>query len=120
NRAASVVADASYSLYLSHWFVLSALGKALGALQLPPSLNWAARGAGIVVAVAFAIACFRYVEDPIDRWLRPRAHRTMDPARSRRWLRFRSGYSVVPLEAGTVASNVTAPTQHDTENGQWR
>lgn len=46
NRVGSKLGDASYSLYLSHWFVLSAIGKALGVLHLPVALDLMARCAG--------------------------------------------------------------------------
>jgi peptidoglycan/LPS O-acetylase OafA/YrhL len=40
NRTASVIADAPYSLYLSHWFVLSSLGKLFGVLHFSQALDF--------------------------------------------------------------------------------
>ncbi|MCC7046254.1 MAG: acyltransferase [Alphaproteobacteria bacterium] len=70
NRAAAKIGDASYSLYLSHWFVLSILGKALGTLTLPPSLAIVVRLCGIALCVAVGQALFMWLEKPIDRMLR--------------------------------------------------
>jgi peptidoglycan/LPS O-acetylase OafA/YrhL len=121
NRAASAVADASYSLYLSHWFVLSGLGKLLGALHISPAFDLPARVVGIAAAIAFALACFRLVEGPLDRFLRPRTRRSEDlPVMPKDWAPARSGYFVVPLEAGVPGPNVAPSTQHETESGKWR
>jgi exopolysaccharide production protein ExoZ len=72
NRTASVIADASYSLYLSHWFMLSGLGKLFGVLHLPQILDFPVRLVALSLCVLFAIASFRYVELPISRVLNPR------------------------------------------------
>jgi peptidoglycan/LPS O-acetylase OafA/YrhL len=99
NRAASAIGDASYSLYLSHWFVLSALGKLLGALHFSPAVDWTARLVGFAAAILFALACFRYVEDPLDRFLRPRMRRSKTAVPLKDLSPARSGYFVVPLES---------------------
>jgi peptidoglycan/LPS O-acetylase OafA/YrhL len=57
-------------LYLSHWFVLSILGKVFGALQLSPSLEIPIRGLGIAISIGFALMVYRYVEQPIESRLR--------------------------------------------------
>jgi peptidoglycan/LPS O-acetylase OafA/YrhL len=119
NRVGSALGDASYSLYLSHWFVLSGLGKLLGAVQPALGFDWAARLAGLTAAILFAVACFRYAEGPLDRLLRPRVGR-LDEATPKQWSQAHSGYFVVPLEVGAVAPNVTPPMQHDSEDGKWR
>jgi peptidoglycan/LPS O-acetylase OafA/YrhL len=119
NRAASAVADASYSLYLSHWFVLSGLGKLLGALQISPAFDLTARIMGIAAAIAFALGCFRFFENPLDQLLRPRARRSKDFSVMPRTL-IRSGYFVVPLDASTPRPNVASSTQHETESTKWR
>jgi len=72
NRMASAIADASYSLYLSHWFVLSAFGKLLGVLHFPASASYAVRAAGVAACVAVSLLVYRGLEHPIDRFLRGR------------------------------------------------
>ena len=73
NRGLWLVGDASYSIYLSHWFVLSASGKSLGALVVPPGMDWIARIVSFVLCVVLGIAVFRLIEQPLDRRLHKRA-----------------------------------------------
>ena len=70
NRWASKIGDASYSLYLSHWFVLSILGKVLGVLQPPPAFDALVRFLGVALCIFVSLIIFRYIEKPIDRLLR--------------------------------------------------
>lgn len=77
NRAMNRIGDASYSLYLSHWLVLSAAGKALGAISPPAWLDVPARLGVVAVAVAVALAVYRCVELPLDQRLR-----RLSPARA--------------------------------------
>jgi peptidoglycan/LPS O-acetylase OafA/YrhL len=119
NRMGSALGDASYSLYLSHWFVLSGLGKLFGTMHPALGFDWAARLASLAAAILFALACFRYAEGPLDRLLRPRVGR-LDDATPRQQPQAHPGYFVVPLEVGAAAPNVTPPVQHDSEDGKWR
>lgn len=73
NNTVSIIADASYSLYLSHWLILSGLGKAFGALHVPALLDLPLRLAAIILCIVVAVGCFRYLEGPIDQFLRPRS-----------------------------------------------
>lgn len=64
------IGDASYSLYLSHQFVLVVVAKVwliLGLTQLvsAPILVLVS----MVVAVVFALLAFRWMEGPMTRWL---------------------------------------------------
>lgn len=61
---------ATYSIYLSHWFTMSALGKAVGRLRLPESAQLPVRLAVIAVAVGVGLLVYRLLERPLDRWLR--------------------------------------------------
>lgn len=61
---------ATYSIYLSHWFTLAALGKVAGRLGLPPSAQWPVRLVAIALGVAVGMAVYRLLERPLDRWLR--------------------------------------------------
>lgn len=70
NRIAVKAGDASFSIYLSHWFVLSAMGKVLGAIQPPAYTADFLRAFGIFVSVAIGIWLFRMLERPLDLWLR--------------------------------------------------
>lgn len=72
NRWASLLGDASYSLYLSHWFVLSVLGKMLGAWQPPQVFDPVVRLLGALLCVFVSIFCFWYIEKPFDRLMRGR------------------------------------------------
>jgi exopolysaccharide production protein ExoZ len=72
NRTLWLVGDASYSIYLSHWFVLSAGGKVLGALGIPADMDWVVRILGFFISVAVGIGSFRYIEVPLGRRLRGR------------------------------------------------
>lgn len=118
NRVASALGDASYSLYLSHWFVLSALGKALGALHLPITLDFAARGAGAIAAVLFALASFRYVERPLDRILRPRTRKPNVLARVED-LSQASHLLAVPLKSGVAGPTARSPVPRGTKDDKW-
>jgi exopolysaccharide production protein ExoZ len=79
NRTASKLADASFSLYLSHWFVLSALGKVIKVFHLPPQMDLPIRVVGIAVCMAVAMVVYRYLELPIERLLRPYVRRSREP-----------------------------------------
>jgi len=70
NRAAWKFGDASFSIYLSHWFVLSATGKALGALHLPAATDGLVRVLGITLSAFVGLWFFTALEKPIDRMLR--------------------------------------------------
>jgi peptidoglycan/LPS O-acetylase OafA/YrhL len=70
NRTLWLIGDGSYSIYLSHWFILSAVGKVLGALAMPAQMDWFVRILGILLSIAAGIWIFRYVEQPLGRGLR--------------------------------------------------
>lgn len=73
NRAAWFLGDASFSLYLSHWFVLSVCGKFAGLLQLPAELELSYRIGAVVVAVLLGAASYKWVEVPLNRMMRGRS-----------------------------------------------
>ncbi len=75
NRAVWQLGDASFSIYLSHWFVLSAIGKVLGAAHLPAIADVPVRVVFILVSVGIGYAFYIALELPIDRWLRQRGPR---------------------------------------------
>ncbi|HJU33012.1 MAG TPA: acyltransferase [Hyphomicrobiaceae bacterium] len=70
NRAMGRIGDASYSLYLSHWFVLSIAGKVLDHLNVPAQVDLPVRLAAIVACMAVGYWIFLVIEKPIDRYLR--------------------------------------------------
>jgi peptidoglycan/LPS O-acetylase OafA/YrhL len=82
------IGDASYSLYLVHWFVLPPVGRAwaksgLGH-HLPGDLLVAL---GIVASTGAALIVHRYLEKPLIRWVRrillpPHPLATLEPGRS--------------------------------------
>jgi peptidoglycan/LPS O-acetylase OafA/YrhL len=70
NRAGWLLGDASYSIYLSHWFVLSGIGKAMGVLQPPVLAAEVVRALGVALSIAIGVWIFAMLEKPIDRWFR--------------------------------------------------
>jgi exopolysaccharide production protein ExoZ len=72
NRLGRLLGDASYSLYLSHWFVLSICGKALGSAQIPAVAAWPVRLLGIGLCLFVGVVVYSWIEAPIDRFLRSR------------------------------------------------
>lgn len=70
NKWMALVGDSSYSLYLSHWFVLSIAGKAIALLALPAFADIPVRLIGIAASIAFGVALFVVLEKPVDRFLR--------------------------------------------------
>jgi peptidoglycan/LPS O-acetylase OafA/YrhL len=66
------IGDASYVLYLSHFFVYSALGTALAALAAPAWLAAPSLVLALGAAVAFAVAVHVALERPLLRALRAR------------------------------------------------
>jgi len=83
NRIAMTAGDASFSIYLSHWFVLSAIGKLLGALQPPAYSSGLVRLLGVAASIAIGIWLFKILEKPLDLWLRRGGSAADFP-----WLRF--------------------------------
>jgi hypothetical protein len=65
------IGDSSYSLYLTHMFVLPVLGRVLGKLPLPQSDLWFFAALAACVTVAHFV--HRLGEKPADAWLRGRA-----------------------------------------------
>ena len=63
--------DASYSLYLSHPFVLSLLGLTWAKTKLPAN-GWAYVAVGLVACVAASLVIYRVIEAPMLRGLRRR------------------------------------------------
>lgn len=70
NQIVAGIGEASYSIYLCHWFVLSALGKVFGRFDLPAYADVAIRVAGCLVALAVGWVFFIKLERPLDRRLR--------------------------------------------------
>lgn len=79
NRAAWRLGDASFSLYLSHWFVLSGCGKLAGALEVPEAWALPLRAGIVLLAVAVGLLVYQWIEMPLDRALRGMAP-GQDPA----------------------------------------
>jgi exopolysaccharide production protein ExoZ len=72
NRTLLGQGDASYAVYLTHPFVLQAVGK--GVLLLAGGLSAALRGGAFVLVVMLLVplvgtAFYRFVERPLGRWL---------------------------------------------------
>jgi exopolysaccharide production protein ExoZ len=82
NRFMCLLGEASYSIYLSHWFVLSIIGKLLGSLSPPEAAVWPLRMLGIAAGLAFGLGAYLLLEQPIDRFLRVRLFPSRIPASS--------------------------------------
>jgi exopolysaccharide production protein ExoZ len=83
NRIALLAGDASFSIYLSHWFVLSATGKLLGVFDPPAYSAGLVRILGVMASIAIGIWLFKVLERPLDLWLRGGGSAADFP-----WLRF--------------------------------
>ena len=70
DRIIAPIGAAAYSIYLSHWFVLSGFGKLLGYLQMPAETALALRVCVIVVSLGVGLLVYAALERPLDRWLR--------------------------------------------------
>ena len=70
NRIVMKAGDASFSIYLSHWFVLSPLGKLLGTVHPPAYSSELVRFLGVAASIAVGVWLFNNLEKPIDRCLR--------------------------------------------------
>ena len=72
NRPLLAIGDASYSIYLSHLFVLEALGAAwtrvLPAVTLTSSVLFVAAGLGLCAVAGWL--CYRFIEKPLTSQLR--------------------------------------------------
>jgi peptidoglycan/LPS O-acetylase OafA/YrhL len=78
-----LIGNASYSLYLTHAYVLQAIQKKLMTLDAftPTKVLWMA--IGVTLACTLAVACFKLVERPSNLWLRRRLlrpRRVLNPA----------------------------------------
>lgn len=69
-RLFAALGEASYSVYLSHWIVLSSLGKLVGAAGLPAVLDLPVRVVACLIAMGVGLYLFVLVERPLDRRLR--------------------------------------------------
>jgi exopolysaccharide production protein ExoZ len=81
NRVMGRIGDASFSLYLSHWFILSMSGKVLSHFALPASMDLGIRLSAIALCTALGYWLFVALEKPVDRYLRggSRNLRVVDP-----------------------------------------
>ncbi|MCV9940239.1 acyltransferase [Boseaceae bacterium BT-24-1] len=64
-----VIGDASFSIYLSHWFVLSIAGKLLPHLSIAWMGIEGVRLLGILVSIAVGIGVHRLIEQRLGSWI---------------------------------------------------
>lgn len=67
-----IVGDASFSIYLSHWFVLSIAGKLLPHLPVAWLGSWGVRLLGILVSIGVGILVHRLIEVKLGTWIAAR------------------------------------------------
>ncbi|WP_159348768.1 acyltransferase family protein [Roseomonas harenae] len=83
NRMMARVGDASYSIYLSHWFGLSVIGKLLGFIGPAGGFDALARLLAALVCVAVGLVIFERFEGPVDRFLKGVIRPKREPASKR-------------------------------------
>jgi exopolysaccharide production protein ExoZ len=67
------IGDASYTLYLSHWFILSAIGKIAGKFSYASIFTvLCVHLIGIVIAVQCALFLSEKIEIPFHKWISQR------------------------------------------------
>lgn len=66
-RLATTLGDSSYSIYLTHSFVIGPFGRIYGKLGIDAPILYVATM--LIVCSYIGILCFRYIETPIIRWL---------------------------------------------------
>lgn len=74
------IGDASYTLYLLHWFVLSIMGKIIGLIPGVPLIvvaTW--HVLSVATAIALAVFFAERVELPFHRWFRQRIYSWRSP-----------------------------------------
>ncbi len=81
NRMAILIGDASFSIYLSHWFILSLVGKVFGIIRPPVITAEMLRLLVVGGSVGVGVLLFKHFERPLDLWLRKREARPSSPPR---------------------------------------
>jgi peptidoglycan/LPS O-acetylase OafA/YrhL len=71
-----LIGDASYSLYLFHPYLVIGINRLLAFAVDNVLLQYLAIVPTVMLAVALAVMCYRYVEKPSNTWLR---HRFLKP-----------------------------------------
>jgi peptidoglycan/LPS O-acetylase OafA/YrhL len=85
NQLAWRFGDASFSIYLSHWFVLSGLGKIMGVLHTPSAASGVVRALAVGLCVVIGYGIYFVLEKPLDRWLRRRGGATASSSVGTGW-----------------------------------
>ncbi len=66
-RTVLLLGEASFSIYLTHSFVLGPMGRVWSALHLPESMWWLFCGGALVGAAIFGVLTYLFVEKPLTR-----------------------------------------------------
>ncbi len=66
-RTVMLLGEASFSIYLTHSFVLGPMGRIWKALHLPDGLWWLFCGGALVGAAVFGVLTYLFVEKPLIR-----------------------------------------------------
>ena len=77
-----MIGNASFSIYLSHWFVLSILGKVLPHLPVAALGSAGVRATGLLVSLVVGILVYRLIEERMSGWIVAWRHRTARSAPS--------------------------------------
>ena len=72
NRLILLIGDASYSLYLTHFFVIAVAIMASNRLALGTSARIGVAVAAYVASIAVAVGVYKMVEQPLNRFVRAR------------------------------------------------
>lgn len=98
-----LLGGASFSIYLSHWFVLSIIGKLLPRLPVTGIGSVGTRVLGVIVSVAVGIAVYRLIEEPMSAWISARR-------------RARQGVAADPAQRAAAAPTLPLSAQASSES----
>jgi exopolysaccharide production protein ExoZ len=98
-RMLIVLGDASYSIYLTHAFVMTAYASVLKSYALPSVPRAALMLVPVVASVVAGLATYRLIEHPTNEWLKARWKKRSNAAAAP----FQSLPLVRPVDAADVA-----------------
>ncbi|UEM07341.1 acyltransferase (plasmid) [Skermanella rosea] len=114
-----ILGDISYSLYLSHWFILSALGKAITIFPGSPAYGGLFQAGGIILCVILAAGTYFLLEKPMIESLN-RHFRSRSRAGGRTWLGGSPGSYLRSVAQRRQATGSGArPTSGETAAPPW-
>lgn len=77
--AAVLIGEASYSIYLTHAFIVGPLGRVYAKLGLSAAMLWPFVAVCAGLAALVGLACYRWIERPVLGWLNARLQPVRGP-----------------------------------------